>query len=248
MNFDSAIEVSSVFSAGTTSSGPISASSPISGPSRARLSPVSEGERLSDGRHGRRAQDSLAGMSFEMVTPAPSARQEVRKLERSRSRTRNPSHSFSSTSSAPTPDISFARKKVPPLKPLKSSLSAMLASSDASSNPFAEIYASISGRGESASTNVQVYFPQAKQPVGKAMDLNVRKDATVEEVIGFSLWTYWKEGWLPRLDEGLSGEDDPKWETKVSAVGWILRIAEEDGEVDDDFPRMLFSLFATPSN
>jgi len=34
----------------------------------------------------------------------------------------------------------------------------------------------------------------------------------------------------------LSGEDDPKWETKVSAVGWIIRIAEEDGEVDDDFP------------
>lgn len=75
--------------------------------------------------------------------------------------------------------------------------------------------------------------------MGKAMDLNVRKDATVEEVIGFSLWTYWKEGWLPKLDEGLSGEDDPKWETKVSAVGWIMRIAEEDGEVDDDFPRML---------
>jgi hypothetical protein len=23
----------------------------------------------------------------------------------------------------------------------------------------------------------------------------------------------------------------------LSAVGWILRIAEEDGEVDDDFPR-----------
>ncbi|KAF9459128.1 stress-activated map kinase interacting protein 1-domain-containing protein [Collybia nuda] len=236
MNYDSAIEVSSVFSAGTTSSGPISASSPTSGPSRARLSPVSESERLSDGRRRRQTQDSLAGMSFEMVTPAPSARQETRKMERSRSRTRNPSHSFSSTSSAPTLDISFARKKVPPIKPLKSSLSAMLASSDASSNPFAELYASISGRGESASTNVQVYFPQARQPVGKAMDLNVRKDATVEEVIGFSLWMYWKEGWLPKLDEGLSGEDDPRWETKVSAVGWILRIAEDDGEVDDDFP------------
>jgi hypothetical protein len=23
----------------------------------------------------------------------------------------------------------------------------------------------------------------------------------------------------------------------LSAAGWILRIAEEDGEVDDDFPR-----------
>jgi SAPK-interacting protein 1 (Sin1), middle CRIM domain len=47
------------------------------------------------------------------------------------------------------------------------------------------------------------------------------------------------------LDEGISGEDDPKWATRLSAVGWIMRIAEEDGEVDDDFPRKL--LFALPA-
>jgi len=113
----------------------------------------------------------------------------------------------------------------------------MLASSGSSSNPFAEMYAAISGRGESASTNIQVYFPYAKQPQGKAMDLNVRRDSTVEEAIGFALWSYWEAGWLPKLDEGLTGEDDPRWATRLSAVGWILRIAEDDGEVDDDFPR-----------
>jgi hypothetical protein len=86
---------------------------------------------------------------------------------------------------------------------------------------------------------VLVYFPRARQPVGKAMDLSVRKDATMEEVIGFALWSYWEEGWLPKLDEGLNGEDDPKWAIKLSAVGWIMRIAEDDGEVDDEFPRML---------
>ena len=68
------------------------------------------------------------------------------------------------------------------------------------------------------------------------MNLNVRRDATVEEVIGFALWNYWEEDWLPNLVERL-GEDDPKREVRLSAVGWILRIAEEDGEVDDDFPR-----------
>ena len=68
------------------------------------------------------------------------------------------------------------------------------------------------------------------------MDLNVRRDATVEEVIGFALWHYWEEDWLPKLDDRL-GEDDPKRGVRLSAVGWILRIAEEDGEVDDDFPR-----------
>jgi hypothetical protein len=32
-----------------------------------------------------------------------------------------------------------------------------------------------------------------------------------------------------------SGEDDPKWAMRLSAAGWMLRIAEV-GEVDDDFP------------
>ncbi|KAG6878447.1 hypothetical protein C0992_008166 [Termitomyces sp. T32_za158] len=134
----------------------------------------------------------------------------------------------------PTPlpkvDALFAKKKFHPPKPLKSALSSLLASADASSNPFSENYAAVSGRGESASDDVIVYFPHATRPKGKPMELNVRKDATVEEVIGFSLWTYWSEGWLPRLDQGLSGESDPNWETKVSAVAWILRIAEDDGE------------------
>lgn len=84
---------------------------------------------------------------------------------------------------------------------------------------------------------VRVFFPMARKPAGQALELSVRKDATVEEVLGYALWTYWEEGWLPKIDEGLDGEEDPKWAIKCSAVGWILRIAEEDGEVDEDFPR-----------
>jgi hypothetical protein len=68
------------------------------------------------------------------------------------------------------------------------------------------------------------------------MDLNIRNDATVEEVIGFALWTYWEEEWEPKLGDGLK-EDDPKREQMLSAVGWILRMAELNGEPDDDFPR-----------
>ena len=68
------------------------------------------------------------------------------------------------------------------------------------------------------------------------MTLNVRRDATVDEVIGFALWNYWEEGWLPKLDEGLT-EDDPRSPVRLSSIGWMLWIAEEDGEVDDDFPR-----------
>ena len=61
----------------------------------------------------------------------------------------------------------------------------MLASSRSSTNAFVEMYAAISGRGEPTSTNAQVYFPHAKQPASKAIDLNIRRDAMVEEVIGY---------------------------------------------------------------
>lgn len=80
--------------------------------------------------------------------------------------------------------------------------------------------------------DVKVFFPHAHEPKGNVMTLSVRRDATVEEVIGFALWTYWEEGWLPKLNESLS-ENDPK----LSGIGWIMRIAEDDGEVDEDFPR-----------
>ena len=49
---------------------------------------------------------------------------------------------------------------------------------------------------------VQMFFPFAHVPRGKAMDLVVRKDATVEEVLGFALWSYWEESWLPCLAMG----------------------------------------------
>ncbi|KAF9493758.1 SIN1-domain-containing protein [Pleurotus eryngii] len=139
------------------------------------------------------------------------------------------------TTAPPSQDVFFARRPVAPIKPLKSALTAMLASTAGSTNPFAELYAAISGRAETASITLQVYFPHSQQP-DKPMQLVVRKDASVEEVIGFALWSYWEDGWLPKLDEGLSGEDDPKWRIRLSAIGWIMRLAEEDGEVDDDFP------------
>ena len=52
-----------------------------------------------------------------------------------------------------------------------------------SSSPFEEYYAAISGRAEWESKMVPVYFPTAVKPIGQVMELNVRKDATVEEVL-----------------------------------------------------------------
>jgi hypothetical protein len=233
---DSASDITSPISAGTSSIP--NSSIPVSSPhanirARPRLSPVSEHARY---RQQHQLVDRSVGSSFDITSPVPKP-EEPPKRSDSTAPPRGRGDSTSNSASNNTTDNMFAKKKVIPIKPLKSSLSAMLASSGSSSNPFAEMYAAISGRGESQSIDIQLYFPHARQPLGKAMHLNVRSDATVEEVVGFSMWSYWEEGWLPKLDEGLSGEDDPKWATRLSAAGWILRIAEEDGEVDDDFPR-----------
>jgi target of rapamycin complex 2 subunit MAPKAP1 len=143
---------------------------------------------------------------------------------------------YASPAAAVEEDL-FARQKVPPLPVLrpgaKSALSIMMAASN-TTNPFSDLYSAISGRGvsPSASMTATVFFPFAREPAGKPMALSVRRDATVEEVLGFALWSYWEAGWLPRLDE-----DPNAPEEKLTAVGWVMKIAEDDGEVDEDFPR-----------
>ncbi|KAI0341512.1 hypothetical protein BDW22DRAFT_1377629 [Trametopsis cervina] len=177
---------------------------------------------------------------FEMVTVAPSDQRQFEADKPAGGKgleVPGPPSSSSVPSASPSASM-FARQPVEPVRPVKSALSVMLANEDedTTENPFSELYSAISGRAEADSMNVQVFFPHAKKPAGEAMQLHVRKDATIEEVLGFALWTYWEEGWQPRIDEGLSGEDDSKWATTCSALGWILRIAEDDGEVDEDFP------------
>jgi hypothetical protein len=58
----------------------------------------------------------------------------------------------------------------------------------------------------------------------------VRKDIAVEEVIGVALWRYTEEGCQPTLE--VSDEDEEGDRT----TRWNLRIVEDDGEVDEDFP------------
>ena len=74
-----------------------------------------------------------------------------------------------------------------------------------------------------------LYFPESKTP-SKKLKVGVKKDLTVEEVIGAGLWAYWEEGREPKLEVG-DGDQEYDETTK-----WNLRIVEDDGEVDEDFP------------
>ena len=241
MNSDSASEIASLLSGVSTSASSMVASSipPSTSARVSRLSPVREGKERERPSVSPERDDGQIEAMFEMVTPAPST---------ANSQTQNPPRPLGAkvTHTAQTPAGMFERKPVAPMRPVKSSLTAMLAatSNSSASNPFAELYSAVSGRAESESMIVRVFFPMARKPENQALDLNVRKDATVEEVLGFALFTYWEDGWLPKIDEGLSDEEDPKWAVKCSGIGWVMRIAEEDGEVDEDFPRRCLLLYA----
>lgn len=101
------------------------------------------------------------------------------------------------------------------------------------SNPFASLYTSVAAHPPHPSLSLNIYFPHSQTPT-KPLVLAVRKDATVEEVTGYGLFRYWEEGRAPLLSE--EEENDQRWST----VGWGLRIVEDDGEVDEDFPRTIF--------
>ena len=209
-----------------------------------RLSPVTEHRSKDPTRHRSPSNGDRNGSSYHRRNSASSAvgshhahhSDHHHKHSTGDNSTRH-HHSTHHSSSGQKPDeLTFPRKKVPPIRPVKSALTAMLAKASSSMNPFEEYYAAISGRAEGESKMVAVYFPKATKPMGEVMELNVRKDATVEEVLGHALYRYWEEGWSPKIDAGLENEEDPRWAIICSAVGWILRIAEEDGEVDEDFP------------
>jgi hypothetical protein len=246
----------------TSNSFNVSSPLPAHARGRVRLSPVSEGKIAGASASPSVSYPDSARPSepgFDMVTPlhtsratsehnhAPSAGAGAgtsgAPTKHHPSKHRRASHGTTGgggpAAHAPPPveEDLFARQRVPSLLVLragaKSALSSMMAAST-TTNPFSDLYSAISGRGVSpaASMTATVFFPFAREPAGKAMALSVRRDATVEEVLGFALWSYWEEKWLPRLDEDLNAPEE-----RLSAVGWVMKIAEDDGEVDEDFPR-----------
>jgi SAPK-interacting protein 1 (Sin1), middle CRIM domain len=71
---------------------------------------------------------------------------------------------------------------------------------------------------------LQIFVPSCREPTNPIF-ICVKSDTSVEEVIGFALFEYVNENRQPAISE------------KLKAVTmWNLRIVEDDGEVDDDFP------------
>ncbi|GAA5918528.1 hypothetical protein JCM5296_000191, partial [Sporobolomyces johnsonii] len=127
--------------------------------------------------------------------------------------------------------------------PQRSALTALLtgpASLTSSSNPFSTLYASCVSRSTSSSDTLTLtlYFPHCTKPgASKPLTVGVKRDVTVEEVIGVGLWAYWEGQEKGEREPKIEVEED-KAESGEETTKWNLRIVEEDGEVDEDFPAL----------
>lgn len=137
------------------------------------------------------------------------------------------------TSSPRHKGLSFSRqdRPAPPAKSALAALFSALSASDASSqptNPFSTFYGALSSRSATDSAKFSVYFPHSTEPAKKLL-LRVKKDLSVEELIGVGLGAYVDDQRKPALELG-EGEEERE------TAKWNLRIVEDDGEVDEDFP------------
>ncbi|GAA5900843.1 Avo1p [Sporobolomyces salmoneus] len=132
----------------------------------------------------------------------------------------------------------------PSHQPTKSALTALLtspsSSSLSSSNPFSTLYAACVSRSSSPSEKLllTLFFPHCSNPgPSNPINISVKRDVTVEEVIGIGLWAYWEEQEKEERAPKLEVEEE-RAETGEETTRWNLRIVEEDGEVDEDFPAL----------
>ncbi|KAL2164474.1 hypothetical protein VTH06DRAFT_3690 [Thermothelomyces fergusii] len=99
--------------------------------------------------------------------------------------------------------------------------------------PF-DSFASLSGQGDPTPIMLRIYAPFSNAP-SRPFEVLIRRTVhqgeggdrpvTVADLIGLSLWRYNEEKREPPLPSD-----------KLNVNWWTLRMVEEDGEIDDDFP------------
>ncbi|KAI9591110.1 stress-activated map kinase interacting protein 1-domain-containing protein [Syncephalis fuscata] len=120
-----------------------------------------------------------------------------------------------SASSTPTAQVSN----------VKSALTAMInLRRSVVNNPLAAEYASVGGTGIDV-IPLKIWLPHSDEP-NKPMSICVKKDASVEDVVGYVLYQY--------VDQ----KRQPSLEGKLSIIFWNMRIVEDDGEIDEDLPAL----------
>ncbi|KAJ1529001.1 hypothetical protein HK096_009775 [Nowakowskiella sp. JEL0078] len=108
-----------------------------------------------------------------------------------------------------------------------SALTSLISGSVSSDNPFAKEFAFFSGKGVLDAIRLKIYLPFSDSPDNPLL-IVIRSDATIDDVIGYTLFEYLNEKRLPKVPSNLSD---------ISL--WTMRIVEDDGSIDQDFPGCL---------
>lgn len=109
----------------------------------------------------------------------------------------------------------------------RSGLTALIkASESATVNPLEKRFGTLSGKGDLKPLKLKIYRPTSSQP-SKSFEVVIKTTATVLDAIGYALLRYMEEQREPRLSDD---QMDPNY--------WTLRIVEDDGELDEDFPAL----------
>ncbi|EEB05122.2 stress activated MAP kinase interacting protein Sin1 [Schizosaccharomyces japonicus yFS275] len=94
------------------------------------------------------------------------------------------------------------------------------------SNPLVDSFAMLSGKTLDNPLKVDIYCPFSEEPE-KPLKIMLKPSVTVEEAIGYILYEYIENGQKPELPKE---QQNPNY--------WNLRIVEDDGEIDEDFPSL----------
>lgn len=108
-----------------------------------------------------------------------------------------------------------------------SGLTALIkANESANISPLERTYGIYNGKGDLKPLRLKIYRPTSTMP-SKAFDVIIKSTATVLEAIGYALLRY--------IDDKL---EPPLTADQQNPNAWTLRIVEDDGELDEDFPAL----------
>lgn len=134
-----------------------------------------------------------------------------------------------SVSSATAPTIKSLPKSQPRPESIviTSNLTSMLKAAEAAEvNPLEQRFGIMNGSGDLKPLRLKIYRPSSEAP-SIPFHVVIKSSATVLDTIGYALLRYTQEGLTPAL---LAEQNDPNL--------WTLRIVEDDGELDEDFPAL----------
>ncbi|KAJ3396435.1 hypothetical protein HDU92_003057 [Lobulomyces angularis] len=121
--------------------------------------------------------------------------------------------------------VAFLLKQQNAIFGKKSALTSLI-NDKGTENPFANEYGFFCGKGDADAIILKIYIPYSDEP-SIPLKISVKRDAKVEECIGYALYEYFNEGRTPILEVDL-----------CDIACWNMRIMDDDGTIDDDFPAL----------